>query len=83
MDDTKCHIIRQLSTLEKAKRVTSINNYQHIVTAIAKDINEEDNYRKNRQAQLVTIRKLVVELEKTRLDYRKRLELYTDYLQKN
>ncbi|MCP9260272.1 hypothetical protein DINM_003641 [Dirofilaria immitis] len=64
LDDTKCNIVRQLSTLEKAKRVTSINNYQHIVTAIAKDINNEENYRKNREAQLVNIRKLVIELEK-------------------
>ncbi|KAM3720799.1 Ras GTPase-activating-like protein [Dirofilaria immitis] len=82
LDDTKCNIVRQLSTLEKAKRVTSINNYQHIVTAIAKDINNEENYRKNREAQLVNIRKLVIELEKTRLDYRRRLERYEDYLKR-
>uniref|UniRef100_A0A0R3S4G9 RasGAP_C domain-containing protein n=1 Tax=Elaeophora elaphi TaxID=1147741 RepID=A0A0R3S4G9_9BILA len=82
LDDTKRHIIRQLITLEKAKRVTAINNYQNIVTAIAKDINRENNYRKSRQFQLMTVRKLISHLEKTRLDYRKRLEQYMDYLKK-
>ncbi|CAG9529724.1 unnamed protein product [Cercopithifilaria johnstoni] len=82
LDDTKCHIIRQLSTLEKAKRVTSINNYQNIVTAIAKDISREDNYRKSCQLQLMTIHKLVCHLENTRFNYRKRLERYVNYLKK-
>lgn len=49
---------------------------------IFQDINKEGNYRKIRQVQLMTIRKLVLELEKTRLDYRKRLERYADYLKR-
>lgn len=51
-------------------------------TYIFQDINKEGNYRKIRQVQLMTIRKLVLELEKTRLDYRKRLERYADYLKR-
>uniref|UniRef100_A0A1I7W071 RasGAP_C domain-containing protein n=2 Tax=Loa loa TaxID=7209 RepID=A0A1I7W071_LOALO len=82
LDDTKCHIIRQLSTLEKAKRVTSINNYQNIVTAIAEDINRVDNYRKNRQEQLTITRNSISEIEEIRLNYQKRLERYANYLKR-
>jgi hypothetical protein len=73
-------IIRNLSELEKYGLVSSADNYQEIITQIAKDIYSTNKYRGQRKEQLESLAKTANELEAKRKEYKDQLEKYQKYL---
>uniref|UniRef100_F1KR99 Ras GTPase-activating-like protein n=1 Tax=Ascaris suum TaxID=6253 RepID=F1KR99_ASCSU len=78
----KNQILMNLNELEANGLVQMINDYQAIVTAIAKDINREREYRKERREQLQHLRKTITQMEEKRKEYIERLNAYQEYLEK-
>uniref|UniRef100_A0A915AXX3 Calponin-homology (CH) domain-containing protein n=1 Tax=Parascaris univalens TaxID=6257 RepID=A0A915AXX3_PARUN len=78
----KNQILMNLNGLEANGLVQMINHYQAIVTAIAKDINREREYRKERREQLQHLRKTITQMEEKRKEYIDRLNAYQEYLEK-
>ncbi|VDD87596.1 unnamed protein product [Enterobius vermicularis] len=78
----KDRIAANLKVLEGAKLVTKENKYQRMVNEIAKDINREQRYRKEREEQLARLRDAIVQLEEQKEEYNKTMEAYNEYLKK-
>ncbi|VDK75304.1 unnamed protein product [Anisakis simplex] len=82
LNEEKLQLQKNLRELERYQLVTILDNYQAIVTAIAKDINREREYRLERSEQLENLRKTITQLEEKRKEYIERLNSYQEYLEK-
>ncbi|VDM43313.1 unnamed protein product [Toxocara canis] len=82
LTEKKNQILKNLYELEEDGLVQMINQYQAIVTAIAKDINHEREYRSERREQLQHLRTTITQMEEKRKEYIERLSAYQEYLDK-
>ena len=72
--------LKNLAELEKYGLVSSADNYQAIITQIAKDIYSTGKYRDQRKEQLESLSKTVNELDAKRDEYKDQLDKYQKYL---
>ncbi|KAI9009158.1 hypothetical protein DFJ74DRAFT_352748 [Hyaloraphidium curvatum] len=80
LDDTKKRALANLVTLEAAKKCRRSNNYQDVVTAIARDIVTKTRRRAQLQQELGRVRQTIGGLQQRSQYLQEQKQSYNDYI---
>ncbi|KAL5259979.1 hypothetical protein ACHWQZ_G010183 [Mnemiopsis leidyi] len=81
IEKLKEHILKNLQILEQHKLVTPTEDYQEILTSIAKDICNQRKYRQRRKQDLKKIGETVERMNKKKKYYSEAVTYYQEYVQ--
>lgn len=82
LDDCKRQLRSYLNKLELDGWVSQKDGYQHLVTAVAKDLCNKGRYRLLRNKELQTLQETKQQLEEKSNYYKEQVESYNQYIQR-
>lgn len=80
LNKLKQHIIKNLQILEEHKLVTSTEDYQEILTSIARDITNQRKYRLRRKQDLKKLSNTMEDMNKKRKYFSEAVTYYQEYV---
>ncbi|XP_015275760.1 PREDICTED: ras GTPase-activating-like protein IQGAP3 [Gekko japonicus] len=80
IEEKKRKVVKNLRRLESLGVVDSANQYQEIISEMAKDIRNQRQYRQHRKAELAKLQQTLHGLHSKRMFYEEQVDYYNQYI---